>query len=501
MSQPQIDSAVAQQRLDHLESHYAAQVLAFRQRLALAGLDRVLIILLDIGKNVHWVAVYTAAGQELIAPHRLLTNQTGLCQFLHMIDQLLADHPPAWVILGHEPSGVYHEPWARFLLEHYQAHLHGQAQPAFDYRFFNPYQVKLARQTIFMRHRKTDPKDILAMYDLTLRGLGQPAYLPTGTDLLIRQEVGFIRAQSRLMGHLEELMWHLLDRLWPGAVVSLKQFRKAHPDLDEPHPIIQTRPFQRKTLRVLLQHCPNPHDLRALSDDEILALFRQHMGRAGPALLDTLHAWADGAVLSLAQTAAAPLADQLQRLFGQYTYAESLVHDARGRLVPLLPLTPARHLPAMPGLGEMDAAAYWAVLGSADRFQRDAEVWAFIGYDPITDGSGDRPERIGHISKHGDPAGRDTLFLMSYHVAQNYAPVALTFLDAFDRGKSEVEATIHAAHRVNRICFHLVQNDEPFEDRSTPQERAEKQRRWPKFLAAKKKRKNRRTRGRRRKRR
>ena len=88
---------------------------------------------------------------------------------------------------------------------------------------------------------------------------------------------------------------------------------------------------------------------------------------------------------------------------------------------------------------------------------------------------------------------------MGYRVAQNYPPVTLTFLDAFDRGKAEVEATIHAGHRVNRICFHLVQHDEPFEDRATPQERSEKQRRWPQFLAAKKKRKNRRSRGPRRK--
>ena len=83
-------------------------------------------------------------------------------------------------------------------------------------------------------------------------------------------------------------------------------------------------------------------------------------------------------------------------------------------------------------------------------------------------------------------------------MAQNYAPVAITFLDAFDHGKSEVEATLHAAHRVNRICFHLVQQDEPFENRATPHEQAEKARRWPQFLAAKKKRRSRRKRGRRR---
>jgi hypothetical protein len=59
----------------------------------------------------------------------------------------------------------------------------------------------------------------------------------------------------------------------------------------------------------------------------------------------------------------------------------------------------------------------------------------------------------------------------------HYPPISITFLDAFDRGQCEVEATIHAAHRVNRICFHLMQHDEPFEDQSTPHLEAERARR------------------------
>ena len=63
---------------------------------------------------------------------------------------------------------------------------------------------------------------------------------------------------------------------------------------------------------------------------------------------------------------------------------------------------------------------------------------------------------------------------------------------------AEVEATIHVAHRVNRICFHLLNNDEPFQNQSTPQLDAERQRRWKLFQAAKKRRRSRRKRGKRR---
>jgi hypothetical protein len=311
--------------------------------------------------------------------------------------------------------------------------------------------------------------------------------------MLVRNEVGFIRAQSRLLGRLEHQLLQQLDRLWPGAVVNVAKFSRAHPELDRPTPIIQTNPLQRDRLRVLLQHCPNPYDLRAMPDQQILALYRQHVGRAGPALLRTLRAWADDAVL-LPEDVCTSLADQVRRLFEQYVGTETLIEDGHGRLVPLIPLTPARHISAIQGLSDNDAARYLAGVGAARRFHRAAEVWALAGWDPITDGSGDKPDRVGHISKHGDPAFRNALFQMGYRVALHYPPIGLTFLDAIDRGKSEIEATIHAAHRVNRICFHLLKNDEPFQNQSTPQLEAERERRWKLFQAAKKRRRSRRKR-------
>jgi transposase len=490
-------TASVQERLQHLQNHYIDRVSAFRIRLAESGLDRVLIALLDIGKNAHWATAFLATGHELVQPHRLPTTRSGLNRFTGMVDQLTAEYDPKLVLLGHEPSGVYHEPWARALMSLYAAHIHGDAYPSFEYRFFNPYQVKLARQQTHLRHRKTDPRDLAAMLDLMLRGLGQPAFLPTHTELLVRQEVGFVRAQARLLGYMERQLRQTIDHLWPGAVVNVQQFHKAHPDLPKPTPIIQTRPLQRDRLRVLLRCCPNPHDLRALSDQAILDLYREHVGRAGPALLHILRTWAHNAVL-LPPDVSAPLAEQLQRLFTQYLNVETLIEEGRGRLMPLVPKTAARHLPAIPGLGDYDAACYLAGIGSAPRFSHAGQVWAFAGFDPIQDGSGDRPERAGHLSKRGDPAFRDALYQMGYRVAQNYAPLSLTFLDAFQRGKCEVEATIHAAHRLNRICFHLVQNDEPFVSRSTDALEAERSRRWAQFTRLKKRRKSRRSRGKRR---
>lgn len=149
--------------------------------------------------------------------------------------------------------------------------------------------------------------------------------------------------------------------------------------------------------------------------------------------------------------------------------------------MPLIPKTNARHLVAVPGLSSYDAACYLAGVGTIDRFRHAGQVWALAGFEPQLAGSGDYPDRVGCISKQGDPLFRDTLFQMGYRVAQHYAPVGLTFINTLERGKSKVEAIIHVAHRVNRICFHLMQHDEPFENRTTPELDAERAVRWEKF--------------------
>ncbi len=481
----------AHKRLAALESHYAGQVTAFRQHLAALGPGQVLVVLLDMGKNVHWVTVRTAADEEVVAAHKLPTTQPGLARFLGLVKQVIASRQPRLVLVGHEPTGIYHEPWARALLAHFAPQM-GQTDASTDsgppvlYRFFNTYQVKLARQQTYLRPRKTDPKDLAALFDLAVRGLGYPAYLPDGGELLVRQHLGFVRAQSRLLRQVEYLLRHLVERLWPGALVNLKQFRQAHPTLAPPTPLIQTRPFQRQRLRILLAHCPNPHDLGRLSDEELLALYRHNGARAGQSLLRTLRTWHQQAVLPpplLAET----LAPQLQATFAQYCQAETLIEDTLAQLEPLIVSTPARHLAAIPGLTLRDGAAYLAGLGAVERFRTAAQVWAFAGCDPLPHGSGDRPERIGHISQRGDPALREALYQMGFRTAQHYAPLTLTFLDAIDRSQSEVEATLHTAHRLNRIVFHLLQHDTPFVDQATSAQRQQAQDRWQHFVRTKRK--------------
>ena len=50
------------------------------------------------------------------------------------------------MVLGHEPTGIYHQGWARALAEHYAAHREGRATPPLEYRLINPLVSKRRRE-------------------------------------------------------------------------------------------------------------------------------------------------------------------------------------------------------------------------------------------------------------------------------------------------------------------------------------------------------------------
>jgi hypothetical protein len=54
-----------------------------------------------------------AVSRELVRPYKLPNTQAGLREAMGLVDKLSLEHAPKLVILGHEPTGVYHEPWAR----------------------------------------------------------------------------------------------------------------------------------------------------------------------------------------------------------------------------------------------------------------------------------------------------------------------------------------------------------------------------------------------------
>lgn len=422
-----------------------------------------LFVSLDIGKNVHWCAGY--AGYDLkpvVEPFKVRSDRAGFERITNIIDGLLSSGQYDRLVLGHEPTGIYHQAWSRALYDRYEAHRTGQAQPQLDYYFLNPLLTKRQREQLARgRKRKTDAADLRAIAFCLRDGQGQPAFVPT--DQAVRFQLwgqAYEQTRRSLLRQTVQLISQL-DRLWPGLVVNLKRFRQAHPDLEAPRPLVLSKPLERQRVRALLQHCPNPHDFLALGLDGIQAFYRRHTGRCGPATARLAFQLVQNALLPPPDIAPL-LAERLQTDFHYYLRLQQRAADLTAQAEGLLPGSPAEVLATIPGVSPLLAARYLAHLGHPQRFPTPAEIWAFAGFDLVTEESGDF-RRVGHITKKGDPGLRDTLFLIGLHTAQHLPAIAQAKQAALRRGKSDRLATLHAAHKANRICHHLLYHQQPFD--------------------------------------
>ena len=95
-----------QKQLIHIQGRRAE---AFRQLTAGIPYDQTLIGPLDIGKNADWAAFHTRDGLLLHEPIEVPTLKDGYERYVNTLDGLVTQHQPRLVILGHEPTGVYHE--------------------------------------------------------------------------------------------------------------------------------------------------------------------------------------------------------------------------------------------------------------------------------------------------------------------------------------------------------------------------------------------------------
>lgn len=427
------------------------------------GYYSTIFVSLEIGKNVNWLAAY--AGFELrpiLEPLAVRSDRAGFEQVTRLIDSLLSCGQYERLVLGHEPTGVYHEAWARALAERYEAYRQVGASPFLEYRFINPLLSKRQRESNGTgRKRKTDKIDLKAIALCLREGQGQPAFLPSEAELRFQLWGRHYRQLHHQQRQVTVLLLAQLDRLWPGAVVNLKRFQQMHPTLEPPVPLVLSKPLERARVRAILSHCPNPHDFLALGPDGIQAFFRQHVGRCGPATAQVAYQLVQQAILPPAEVAKL-LAEHLQADFKGYLELERQGQALQSQAEILVPGSPAEVLTTIGGISPFLAARYLAYLGHPQRFERAAQVWAFAGFDPITEESGDF-RRIGHISRKGQPGLRDTLFLIGLHTAKRVPAIAQAKERALKRGLGFVGATLHAAHKANRLCHHLLYHQLPFD--------------------------------------
>jgi transposase len=430
--------------------------------------SRVLLVALDIGKDVHVLTLRTAAGDELLPPTELDTLGSGFAFLSSLLDLHLASGAFDLVLLGHEPTGVYHEAISAALVERYRPHLTGLAQPPFRYRLLNPSSVKQQRLRTTHRQRKTDAIDVAAIASLLAEGQGNPLALLDPPAQQLRLVLGELRRLTKQHFQLATDLLRTLDRLWPGALGDHRRFSRAHPDRAPLLHLVDSRPLQRDRLRVLLQYCPDPHALRALGPDGLRQLFHSHGLRCGPATVERILAVLDQSLLP-PPAVSAVLATQLQQRFALYQTYEQQIASAEQQAQALLPLTSGHVLTSLPGIGPVLAARYLAGIGDVSRFPSARHIWAFAGLDLNVSDSGNHRSK-GAISQRGSPYLRATLYQIGFMTALHCPEMIALYQAARQRGLCDVRATIHVANKVNRVMYAMLVSQQPYRSPLTPQQ-------------------------------
>lgn len=442
--------------------------------------ERILYLTLDIGKNVNWSRADTDTGRMVIAPQEFSTSHEGYLLWRHQLRTQLSSGQFDLVILGHEPTGIYHEAWARQILSDFATDLHKDAAPRLIYRMLNPYQVKLERIKLVLRSRKSDQIDLLAMRNLLQQGQGNPAVLPTAEIAALNQSVALSRQAAHKLKACRIDLCREFDRIWPGAIVNVKRFRRAHPDMPVPMPIVQTKPLERLTFRVLLEHAPNPYDVRKLGIQGIVDLFHQHDVPCGKKTAQRILACANQALPPPKPLVAVYLQGLSQlRQDEQHWFTRQTLHESQ--LAGFVQDTPARFLLSINGISPTYAAYYLSLVGAPPFFDWPDQVWAYIGFDPLQSQSGDSdPNHHFKISRRGDPFDRNVLTWMACLAAGHHPTFGLAFIQAEQRGLHTWGAAIHTAHKLNRTCFRLLLDQRPYRDATHPDDLA----RWRSYWLA-----------------
>lgn len=413
-----------------------------------------LYVAIDVGKNVHCYAAYAGTVlTPLAAPQEVRTHQPGYECFRQWLTGLVKSQRYAPIIVGLEPTGVYHGPWAYAL--------HRDFGDTVELQIVTPFRTKQKRKQLNNRaERKTDEIDVVALAHCLRDGSGRSLYLPSpdvhALDLWCRHHNRLKHDQRRLGNRIRSQ----LDSLWPGALVNVAAFKRAHPHLEPPEPLVYTHPLQRQLVQSVLHADPNPYTWCRLSTREIQTVLRKTGVRCGPQTAQKVQRIAQNALL-LPPATAQLLAEHLGADLRRYQQFSTELADLRERAETLLRATPGAVVATVPGISDFLAAQYVGLVADVSRFAHADQVWALVGFDTCQDDSGDRRRR-GKITKRGLPYGREVLFRMGFSASLSCPAIGRAKQRAQQRGKSSLEATIHAAHKTNRICFHLYKHGIPF---------------------------------------
>lgn len=388
-----------------------------------------LVVAIDPGKAQNRVWLTTGERGLIGDPVSLPVLRDGIEELARRIEQSGVSGPP---VIGLEATGALHRAWAAEIERRWPGSL----------RVFAPSETTAARAQLGSRRFKTDDRDCAAMVWLLRQGAGRPVESDAVEALLgtVRHRRQLVDARKRLQQRLHDQ----LNALCPGLSAPASQGRALK--LESP------------TGQAVLA-CAAAFAGRAPSQRSLLARAPGRMTNATAAF------WAGRWKRLLAPPPDAELrAQRLDRDLRRWQDLQVDIVASEAQLEVLLDQTPGQVLTSLPGVAVVRAAAFSAFTLPIERWPTPEHLYSATGLAPASYQSSTITRR-GKIARTGLAEHRDALMGIAWGLSL-YAPAfAARNAELTARGMRPMQARVALARHACRLCWRLLQTQQPYDDR------------------------------------
>lgn len=388
-----------------------------------------LIVAIDPGKAFNRVWLTSGERGLIGEPVSLPVLRDGLDELERLITSSGVEGPP---VIGLEATGSLHRAWAAEIERRWPGSL----------RLFAPSETTAARGQLGSRRMKTDDRDCAALVWLVRQGAGRPAVADPVEALL-----GTVRHRRQLVlarRVLQQRLHDQLNALCPGLSAPAGHGRQ----------LALETPTGQAVLACAAAFGGRPPTTRSL------------IARAPGRLTASQAAfWAARWKQLLAPPPDAELrAARLGRDLARWQDLQRDIAEDERQLARLLADTPGQVLTSLPGVAAVRAAAFAAHTLPMERWATPERLYSATGLAPAAYQSS-TINRRGRISRQGLPEHRDALMGIAWGLSQNSLSFKARDAELRARGMRPIQARVALARHACRLCWRLLQTQEPFDER------------------------------------
>mgnify|MGYP001610590428 FL=1 len=390
----------------------------------ISGSDEYLVVGIDVAKDKHHAFMGTAAGKTLYRRLIFENSRSGFVGLLEQVELIRSQNGLKKVIFAVEPTGNYHKPLSRYLVDS-GSHLVLVTGKA----------VKNNREVLDGRWDKHDTKDAANVADLASRGRCQYYDRPSEKIVEMRDLLS-LRRRLKKDEH--------------GIRVRIRNtvLAKYFPELDK---YFDTG---RGEILSIVKWCPNPAKIADMPFDRFFRMVtKRERGIAQKLRLRKIHQSAGESIGcpmgEAAEFEAKLLVDKLDQVRQDIGEVEKRIKEIGEGFAEY------RYLLTIPGYGPYVSSVVLSAIADPFRFDNASQVIKLSGYDLCADRSGKSSDKaVPVISKRGSGELRYAL----YQAAQ-VASVKNRYFKAYFTGLlqgRQRERGIHTKMRVKLAAKMLV---------------------------------------------